>query len=453
MSAPDLKALAADALDWIRKRGEPGLEAELYLTRAEERSLELRDGALDGIQQSSEDGVGLRLLRDGRMGFASAGGASLDAVKRLYERALPQLRYLESDPSKAFAVPPGPPLADEALARTLWDEELFREDWDAILPRLKDLEAQTRARDKRIDSILRTGYGESRAEAVVASTRGVLTWERGGSASVGLSALCSDEGDLQVGSSFQSTRRKADLDLARVAREAADRTVVLLGAKKLPGARRDVVFDPWISGEFLELISSLLCADQVQRGKSLLAGRLGKRVASELLTFVDDPRMPGGGASCQYDDEGLPTRRKVMIDKGVVSEFFYDVYTANKDARPSNASAGRGSFKGLPGPGCSNFYLAAGATPREKLISSTKNGILVLDVMGMHMADPISGEFSVGVSGVAIRDGALAEPVKSAMISGNLIELMERVDCVADDLTFYGSMGAPTFRVKDMNVA
>lgn len=449
----DLKTLAADALDWIRSRKEPGLEAELYLTRGEERSIELRHGELDGVQQSSEDGVGLRLLRDGRMGFASAGGASFEAVKTLYERALPQLAHLEADPNKAFAAPPGPALDDEALAKTLWDETLFTEDWDAILPRLRDLESRTRAGDKRIEQILRTGYGESRAEAVVASTQGVLTWERGGSASVGLSAMCGDESDLQVGSAYQAARSKAALDFPRVAREAAERTVALLGAKKLPGGRRDVVFDPWISGEFLELISSLLSADQVQRGKSLLAGRMGKKVASPLVTFVDDPRMPGGGASCQYDDEGLPTRRKVMIDQGVVKEFFYDVYTAGKDGRESNASAGRGSFKGLPGPGCANFFLAAGKTPRAELLKTTKDGILVLDVMGMHMADPISGEFSVGVSGIAIRGGELAEPVKSGMLAGNVIELMERIDCVADDLTFYGGMGAPTFRVKDMNVA
>lgn len=449
----DLEKLASDALEWLRGRKEPGLEAELYLTRGEERSIELRDGKLDGIQQSSEDGVGLRLLRDGHLAFASAGGASLKAVQKLYERALPQLRHLERDANKTFAHPPGPVITDESLASTLWDETLFRDDWDKILPRLQELEAKTKARDKRIESVLRAGYGESRAEAVVASTRGVMTWERGASASVGLSALCGDEADMQVGSAFQSERRKSALDWDRVARDAADRTVAMLGAKKLPGGKRDVVFDPWISGEFLELIASLLCADQVQRGKSLLAGRMGQRVASELVTFIDDPRMPGGGASCQFDDEGLPTHRKVMVDKGVVSEFFYDVYTANKDGRVSNASAGRGSFKGLPGPGCSNFYLAAGRTPREKLISTTKDGILVLDVMGMHMADPISGEFSVGVSGIAIRDGAMAEPVKSAMISGNVVELMRSIDCVASDLTFYGSMGAPTFRVKDLNVA
>lgn len=448
----DLRSLAAAALDWIRSRGEKGLEAELYLSRGEERGVELRDGKLDGISQSASEGVGLRLSRDGRMAFASAGGLSLSAVQQLYARALPQLPYLEPDAAKTLPEPRRGG-EDAELAASLWDDALFREDWGLVLPRLEEMQKAALAFDKRISSVLRVGYGETRGEAVVASTRGVLTFERGGSASVGLSALCEEDGELQVGSSFQSARRKGGLDHAKVAREAAERTVALLGSKKLPGGRRDVLFDPWVSGEFLELISSLLCADQIQRGKSLLAGKLGQKVASDLLTFVDDPCLPGGAGSSLWDDEGLPTSRKVVIEKGVVKEFFYDAYTANKEGRPSNACAGRGSYKGLPGPGSSNFFLAAGATPREELLSGTKDGILVLDVMGMHMADPISGEFSVGVSGLSIKDGRLGHPVKSAMISGNVVELMKSVDAVGDDLTFYGAMGAPTFRVREMNVA
>lgn len=448
----ELKSLAGAALDWIRAQGEPGLEAELYLARGEERGVELRDGALDGIQQSSADGVGLRLLRDGRMAFASAGGLSLEAIQQLYKRALPQLPYLQPDAAKGFAaqVSGGD---DETLAASLWDETLFREEWAAILPRLEAMQKAALAQDKRIQSVLRVDYGESRSEVVIAGTRGLLRYERGGSASVGLSALCEEDGELQVGSSFQAARRKADLDFARVAREGAQRTVVLLGSRKLPSARRDVVFDPWVSGELLELISGLLCADQVQRGKSLLAGKLGQKVGSQLLTFIDDPRLPGGSGSSLYDDEGLPTSRKAVVEAGVVKEYFYDVYTANKEGRSSNGCAGRGSFKGLPGPGCSNFFLAKGSISRDKLLSGTKDGILVLDVMGMHMADPISGEFSVGVSGLSIKDGKLGHAVKSAMVSGNLLELLERVDAVADDLTFYGALGAPTFRVRDMTVA
>ena len=447
-----LRELAERSLEWLRSQGADDVEAELYLSRSQERGVELRAGCLDGVQETSSEGAGLRLLCQGRMGFASAGGIGLETVQALYGKVRLQLPHLEPDPHKAL--PAAAACApDGGLAASLWDESLFRRDWDEIVPRLKAMEAEVLARDARIRSVLRLGYGESRGEVVIASTRGVVTWERASSASVGLSALSAEGGEVQVGSAFQSARKEANLDFGKAAREAAWRTTALLGGRKLEGGRRAVLFDPWVAGEFLDLIAGLLCADQVQRGKSLLAGKLGEKVASGLVTFVDDPRRPGGVASSLYDDEGCPTRPKTMMEAGLLRDYFYDATTAGKDGRRSNASAGRSSYKGLPGPGSSNFYLVGGGMSREDLISDTKDGILVLDVMGMHMVDPISGELSVGVSGLAVRDGRLAHPVKGAMISGNLMELLERIDAVADDLTFYGAMGSPTFRVADLTVA
>lgn len=446
-----LPEIAARCLDWIKSQSS-GLEAEIYLGRAEERGLEMREGRLDGIQQSLSEGLGLRILSSGRMGFASSGGLSLETLKDLFGKVVRQMDYLEPDSFKAF--PKGRPAdSDPGLSDSLWDETLFMEGWEKVLPRLKEMEASVLAYDKRIKSVLRLGYGESRGEVVIASTRGVMARERGSSASAGLSALSGQDGELQTGSAYQSERKRGALDFAKVAREAAQRSVALLGARKLPGGRRSVLIDPWVAGEFLELVAHLLCADQVQRGKSLLAGKLGRKIGSELVTFIDDPRRPGGMASSLYDDEGCPTARKTMIEKGVVKEYFYDTYTANKDGRSSNASAARGSYKGLPSPDCSNFHLAPGGKSREKVISETRDGILVLEIMGMHMADPISGEFSVGVSGLAVEKGRLTHAVKSAMISGNLLELLGRVDEVADDLAFYGGMGAPTFRISHMTVA
>jgi PmbA protein len=185
----------------------------------------------------------------------------------------------------------------------------------------------------------------------------------------------------------------------------------------------------------------------------LLAGKRGKRVGSALATFIDDPLRQAGLASSIFDGEGVPTRRKVPIDAGVVRDYFYDTAAASKDGCESNGSAGRGSFRGLPSPGSSNFYLEPGAMTREALLEDTRDGILVLELMGMHTADPVSGEFSVGLAGVEIKDGKLGGAVRGAMVSGNLLDLLDRLDAVADDLVFYGSSAAPTFRVRDLTVA
>ncbi len=451
MSA-DLRDAAQGLLSRLKAHMLPGMEGELYLSRSEERSLELRDGAVDAVEQSALQGMGLRLFQGGRLGFACAGEVSHEALDDLYRQASAQLPHQRPDAARALPAPQAA-RADPELETGLLDSSLFAQDWEALKPRLLEMDEAVRRFDPRIESVLRAGYEEARGEVVIASTLGVLTRETGGSVSVGVSALAGDGADQQVGSAFQSCRRRQRLDFSRVARECAERTVALLGSRKLPGGRRAVLFDPWIAGEFLELVSGLLCADQVQRGKSLLAGRLGKKVGSSLATFVDDPRMKEGMASALFDDEGLPTKRKVLIEQGVAREFFYDTYTANREGGENNASAARGSYRGLPSPASTNFYLAPGGLSRDAVLKDTQDGILILDVMGMHMADPISGEFSIGVSGLAVSAGRLGPAVKNAMISGNLLDLLANIDAVADDLTFHGSMGAPTFRVAGLSVA
>lgn len=447
----DLGTFAAEGLDWIRRQAS-GLQAELYVSREEERGVELREGSLDAVHSSCAEGVGLRLLEGARMGFACAGGLDRETLPRLFCQAKAQLVYVEEDAAKGFADPRGD-ADDPVLRATLWDDSLFSASWDTVLPRLQEMGASARQADRRVSSVLRAGYSESRGEVVVANTAGLFSRERGGSCSAGLSVLCAQSGETQVGSAFQSCRKAAELDFLKAGREAGERAAALLGAVKLSGGRRSVIFDPWVAGELLELVASLLCADQVQKGKSLLAGKLGCKAGSKLVTFIDDPRLPSGMASSVYDDEGVATRTKTMIQEGILREYFYDYYTAAREGRLSNGCAGRGGFKGLPGPGSSNFYLAPGSQTREEIIAGTKKGVLVYDIMGMHMADPISGEFSVGVSGLAVEAGRLTRPVKNAMISGNLVELLGRVDAVGSDLTFYASHGAPTFRISEMTVA
>jgi PmbA protein len=446
-----LAELAVELLDWMRRQ-DAGIQAELYLARGEERGVEMREGRLDDIHHGSCEGAGLRILAGGRMGFGSAGGLSPEAIQRLYRRVREQMVHLQPDPCKDFPTPL-PACGDAALEQSLWDEGLFQEPLEKFVERLRAAESEALAFDRRLSVMLRSGYGESRGEAVIANTRGILAGGRSTSVSIGFSALAREGGEVQVGSSFQGACKAAELDFSRTTRQAAQRTVGLLGGRKLAGGRRAVIFDPWVAGDVLGLVARLLCADEVHKGRSLLAGALGRRVGSNLATFQDDPRRIGGLGSSLNDDEGCPTCAKTMIAEGVLKDYFYDTYTARKDSRAGNASSGRDSYKGPPGPGASNFYLAPGTLSREKLIADTRDGLLVFEIMGMHMADPVSGEFSVGVSGFAVEGGEIGPPVKKAMISGNLLDLLAHIDAVANDLTFYGAAGSPTFRVADMNVA
>ena len=446
----DLAALAREAVAWMKAQSSE-TSAELYLSRGEDRTLSRREGERDGVEAGETGGAGVRVARDGRVGFASAGGADLAAIKDLYALALEQLPHAAPDRRRAF---PGPQTGGEdgPLAATLWDENLFSALWTDIETRLIEAEAAAKSHPG-VAKILRCEYGESRGATVVAGTTGLFASERGGSASVSLVVAAEDGDEVQLGEGYRAERRAAALDFAAAGLEAGRRAGSLLGARRVPAGKRAVLFEPWIGGEFLELLAELLSAEEVQGGRSLLADKIGRRVASPLVTLRDDPRRHGGLGSCRFDDEGLPTRDKAMIECGVLREYFHDTASAARAGVSANGCAYRGSYKDMPVPGASNLYLAPGAVTRDDLIAGTRAGILVSEVLGMHMVDPVSGAFSVGISGIAIEKGSLTYPVKGAMMSGQLLDLLAGVDGVADDLAFQGSLGSPTFRVEALDVA
>jgi PmbA protein len=448
MSA-DLESAAAEAVSWMRGQSAE-LDAEIYLSRTRDRALARRDGARDGVEIAESLGAGVRVVSGGRVGFASAGGADPATLRALWRRAVEQLPHVEADPCRGL---PGPSAdaPDAAFAASLWDDTLFSRSWDELEAKLAAAEAAASCGGKA--RVLRSELAESRGEVVVANTRGLLSSERGGSVSVSVSSAAEDGAETQVGEGYRCARRFDALDASAAGQEAARRALAALGAGRARSGRRAVVFEPWVAVEFLELLEGLLSAEEVQGGRSLLAGRMDEKIASSLVTLRDEPRRPGGPASARFDDEGVPTRDKTLVEAGVLRGLLYDSVTAARDKTASNGCGYRDGWSGLPGPGASNFLLCPGTTTRERLISGTRDGLLVLEVLGAHMVDPVSGEFSVGVSGFELERGALARPFKGAMIAGGLLDLLARVDAVADDFLFSGSLGSPTFRVSALDVA
>lgn len=163
--------------------------------------------------------------------------------------------------------------------------------------------------------------------------------------------------------------------------------------------------------------------------------------------------MKGGVATSPFDDEGIPKRRTVLVKDGILSTFLYDSYTARKDKAASTGNAIRSSFKALPSVGITNFFLEKGGTRREELIASTDKGLYVMEIMGMHTADPVSGDFSLGVNGLWIERGEFSFPVHGVTIAGNVLDLLNSIDAIGDDLEFYGSLGSPTIRISNLLIS
>jgi PmbA protein len=225
-----------------------------------------------------------------------------------------------------------------------------------------------------------------------------------------------------------------DLDVDRAATDAVDRATRLLGATKPASERLTVVLDPFVTAQFLGIVGATLSGEAVLKGRSLFADRVGEPVASDLVTFVDDPTNPEAFTATEADGEGLATRRNVLIDGGVLQGFVHNSYTGRRAGVASTASAVR-SFSSTPGAGCQAISVRPGPSTQAELLAQVGEGLLVADVAGLHSGvNPVSGDFSTGADGLRIRGGELAEPVREVTIASTIQRMLQDVTAVGADL-------------------
>jgi PmbA protein len=216
-----------------------------------------------------------------------------------------------------------------------------------------------------------------------------------------------------------------------------------------------VVLDPFVSAAFFGVLSSALTADAVQKGRSLFAGREGRQVAGEILELVDDGTLADGLDSAPFDGEGMPCRRTPLISGGVLQGFLYDTYTGRKAGRGSTGNGLRGSYSGLPGVRPTNLVVGGPVTPLADIVAGMERGVLVTDAVGVHSgANPISGEFSVGISGVLIEGGKLTTPVREVTLAGDIISMLTSVRALGDDARWVpgGSILTPSVVIDGMAI-
>ncbi|HDH02109.1 MAG TPA: TldD/PmbA family protein, partial [Nitrospirae bacterium] len=209
--------------------------------------------------------------------------------------------------------------------------------------------------------------------------------------------------------------------------------------------------------EFLSVLASSFSSENVQKGKSLLIGKMGEQVVSEKINIVDNGLMKGTAGSRPFDAEGTPSLEKRLIREGRLMGYLYNIYTAGKDGTVSTANAVRHGIHGVPGVGISNLYLE-GASDKfiygyDELTGQMERGLLVTEAMGIHTANPITGEFSIGVTGLWIENGEVRHPVKEAAISGNILEFFANIAGVSRNLRFYGKIGAPDILIDGVDIS
>jgi PmbA protein len=429
------------------------LGADVLYTRVASWSLNLLDGEPEENSCGVSRGMSLRCVaRDGRQGVAVSNGMSGADLSEL--AAWSYLNCLAAERDEHVLLYGGG-VGDDYDERPLemFDEGLeSRAGADFRMSACRAMNAAAKSRDERVLSVRAASWGHAIVESFYASTDGLSIWKRGTTASCGVSVVLRDGEDFEMGAFGEAKRFAEDLDVEKTALLAVDRTLRILGGEPLPTGKYTVILDPASAASIVDEIGELFCASEVHKGRSLMAGRLGRAVAGSAVTLIDDARIRRGMGTTMCDAEGVPTGRTVLIDGGVANAYLYNLRHAAMDGTVSTGSAARG-LSSLPDVGTSNLVLSPGSETLDELIGGVGRGFLVTELMGLHTINSVTGDFSLGAKGVYIENGAPARAVSGVTIADNLISFLKKISSVGSDLTFFGSTGAPTVVVEDVTIA
>jgi PmbA protein len=433
------------ALDALKSVGVA--TGEVFLREAQSGSVEIKEGAIEAVIARGERGIGVRVLDDQRLGFAYTSDLSGDGIRACVDIARRMSALTERDEDLALATRPIDDADLDIYQAGIGDRPLGERGAIALA-----VEEAARGTDPRVKQFRKTTYSDSESTTIIATTSAVRASFRESYYGVMTQAVASDNGDRQVGYHGEAARRFGELEPARVGQRAAKRAVEKLGAKPLATQKVPVVLDPWMAMELLRAIGPLFSADNVLKGRSLFADKIGQRVANEKVTIVDDARRPRGLRSAPFDGEGVATTTRTLIENGVLRGYLTSLKTAKKLGSDPTGNARRGGYGSPARIGPSNLFVAAG-TDDAAIVGRLDRALAVTSLLNLHTIDPVSGEFSLGATGNYLERGVRVHPAEGITIAGNLTNLLNSVVGVGSDLVFGpGGLGSPTLVISELSI-
>jgi PmbA protein len=444
----DLKELASDIVRRAMSGG--ATAAECVIREGDEFSTLVRLGQVETLKEAGSRSIGVRVFNGQRPASTHSSDFSREGLDRMVKSALELSKITSEDP---FAGLPDP----AQLGSLSGDLDLYSSDVYS-LPGQERIAYARRAEKAALDSDPRIKNSEggsfdaATGHKILANSLGFIGEYRRSYCSVAAVPIAQDEkGAMQRDYWYSVARSLNRLESPEhVGKIAAQRALRRLGARKVKTQHVPVVFDPQVATSILEHIFEGVNGDSVYRGASFLAGKLGQTIAASGVTVIDDGTIVGGFGTSPFDGEGVPSRRTVVIENGVLASYILNAYTAKKLGLQTTGNASRG-LAGTPGIGPGNYFLQAGSKTPQQLIADVKEGLYVTEFMGMGV-NLVTGDYSRGASGLWISGGELTYPVEEITVAGNLKDMFLNISEVASDLEFRGAIASPTIRIDGLTV-
>jgi PmbA protein len=459
LAPTDLKQLASDVLARALKAGATDAEAVVY--EGDEFSALVRLGQVETLKESGSRAVGLRVFIGQRTASTSSSDFSAESLSKLVEGAVTLARITSEDP---FA---GLPDESEfgqhdAAAQHLYFDDVNQQPPADRIRIAREVEAAAMAYDTCIQNSGGGDFDTATSHKILMNSRGFTGEYRRSYCGFSAAPIAIDEkGGMQRNYWYSSSRTTRLLeDPVAIGHEAARRTLRKMGARQVKTQQAPVVFSPEIARSIIGNIFDAANGDAIYRHATFFADMLGQRVAGENVTVIDDGTLvfdheggirTGGFGTSPFDGEGLPTRRTVLVENGILKNYVMNAYTARKLGMASTGSASRG-LAGAPGIGAHNFFLEPGTLTPEQIIADVPNGLYVTETMGFGV-NLVTGDYSQGAAGLWIENGELAYPVEEITIAGNLKDMYQNISAIGNDLVFRSASASPTLRVEGMMIA
>ncbi len=426
-----------------------GLEAEVFMQHSQSTTIEVKDNKLQTFKLADDRGIGIRVIKHNQQGFAYSTESSPQAMAALIDTAQAGAGSSQADEHNRL-----PSFSSAYPTLNCYDRALAAIPVEDKIEQALAVEQAAYKYDSRIKRIRHVLYKDTQYQVCVANTHGIRVKHKGSQCAVQTMVIAESNGESQIGWEMDNAHTYKGLRPAmEIGREAAQQALSMLGGRQISTCKSHIVLDPLVCTDFLAMISPAFSADAVQKGKSLMADKLGRTVASHILSLVDDGLCERGMGAAPADGEGMPMQRTLLIENGRLVNYLHNTYTAHKAGTDSTGNGMRDDFKQLPGVDITNFYIEPGSITRQELLAQTKTGLYITQAMGTHTIDPVSGDYSVGASGHWIEDGEFVHPVRGVVISGNILDLFNNIDLIADDLRFVGAIGSPTVRICDIMIS
>jgi len=421
-------------------------EAEVYLQSNRELSIQVLNKEIETIEEASSHGVGFRVFVDNKMGFSHCNDFTDRSLEDTIKRAVAFARLTSPDENNVLPVDKGMTdvagLCDPGIANIAMEEKINM---------ALELERVAMS-DPRITKSSGAGFSESETEIFIANSRGMSKNYKSGSCGFGLSVVAEKGDQKNTGGEYCFRRQFNDLKpIEEIAAKAAKDAYEMLDPEMVRTQKAAVIFDPDVGGSLLSGVIGALNGERVLQGASFLKDSLEQKIATDLLTIIDDGTKEKGMASAPFDGEGVSTRKNILIENGVLKSFMYNTYAAKRAGTESTGNASRRSFTSLPSIGTHNIYLIPGKHTKNEIIASTGKGLLLRGLTGYGI-NPVNGNFSGGASGFWIENGKVSHPVKGLTIAGIATDILNGIDMMGTDIDMSKSFASPTFRVREMQI-